>query len=91
MESNHPRTPLQDAALPLSYSGFRQAFSSVCVFAQLRNLERTAGIEPASRRWQRRNLPLRYVRMVGNQWIEHCTPEGAGFTAPLSHQTWRYP
>jgi hypothetical protein len=32
-------------------------------------LERTAGIKPASLRWQRKALSLSYVRMVGEGWI----------------------
>ena len=30
-------------------------------------------------------------RMVGNRGIEPRMRKGAGFTGPLSHQTWRYP
>jgi hypothetical protein len=30
-------------------------------------------------------------RMVGNRGIEPRVRKGAGFTGPLSHQTWRYP
>ncbi len=56
-------------------------------------MERTAGIEPAPRRWQRLSLPLKYVRMdmVGSRGLEPRTRIGAGFTDPLSHPTWRYP
>lgn len=53
-------------------------------------MERPAGNDPASTRWQRVALPLSYSRMVSSQRIELCVPEGGDFTDPLSHQTWRY-
>ena len=31
-------------------------------------MERPAGIEPASQRWQRRHLPLKYGRMIYGGW-----------------------
>ena len=43
------------------------------------------------RRWRLTLLPLNYIRLVGIPWIEHGMHTGAGFTDPLSHQTWRYP
>ncbi|SRR5258708_2776623 len=57
-------------------------------------MARTSGIEPLSLRGQRKALPIYQVRifkMVGNRGIEPRTRKGAGFTGPLSHQTWRYP
>jgi hypothetical protein len=37
------------------------------------------------------DLPATSASMVGNRGIEPRTRKGAGFTGPLSHQTWRYP
>jgi hypothetical protein len=37
------------------------------------------------------DLPATSAMMVGNRGIEPRTRKGAGFTGPLSHQTWRYP
>src|ERR1700716_4164526 len=57
-------------------------------------MARTSGIEPLSWRGQRKALPIYQVRifkMVGNRGIEPRTRKGAGFTGPLSLQTWRYP
>jgi hypothetical protein len=53
-------------------------------------------------RGQRMALPIYQVRefrrlsnnlpkVVGNRGIEPRMRKGAGFTGPLSHQTWRYP
>ncbi len=36
-------------------------------------------------------LPATPARLVGNPGIEPGMHTGAGFTGPLSHQTWRYP
>ena len=56
-----------------------------------KRMERTKGIEPSSTRWQREALPLSYGRVVGGRGIEPRMRIGAGFTDPLSHQTWRHP
>ena len=61
----------------------------------LRKMARTSGIEPLSMRGQRMALPIyqvrKFRRMVGNRGIEPRMRKGAGFTGPLSYQTWRYP
>jgi hypothetical protein len=56
-----------------------------------RELERIPGYGPGSVHWQCTALPLSYIRMVGNRRIGRRVPEGAGFTDPLIHQTWRFP
>ena len=79
MESNHRRARLQRAALPLSYPGNSGADGG--------NRTRITGVAlqgPANR-------PRPHFEMVGNRGIEPRTRKGAGFTGPLSHQTWRYP
>ena len=69
------------------------------------NLARMPIIEIGSPEWRSGARPSSYIRnccvgratrsrrrsVVGNQGIEPCMRKGAGFTAPLSHQTWRYP
>ena len=76
-----------------------------CVCSEImrkQEVARTSGIEPLSMRGQRMALPIYQVRkfgrlleicrwMVGNRGIEPRMRTGAGFTGPLSHQTWRYP
>ena len=79
MGSNHRRARLQRAALPLSYPGNSGADGG--------NRTRITGVAlqgPANR-------PRPHFEMVGNRGIEPRTRKGAGFTGPLSHQTWRYP
>jgi hypothetical protein len=79
MESNHRRARLQRAALPLSYPGNRGADGGnrTCI--------------PGAALQGPANGPRPHFEMVGNRGIEPRTRKGAGFTGPLSHQTWRYP
>ena len=66
--------------------GFEPTFSAlqagaITRFANEARLERAAGIEPASARWQRAALPLSYASVVG-RWMSR-TPcrRGGAFTA----------
>src|SRR5215475_4214204 len=52
---------------------------------------RPARIELASSEWHSEALPIDQGRMVGVPRIELGMHIGAGFTDPLSHQTWRHP
>ena len=52
---------------------------------------RPARIELASSEWHSEALPIDQGRMVGVPRIELGMHIGAGFTDPLSHQTWHYP
>jgi hypothetical protein len=56
----------------------RSAFSA--------ELERPAGIDPASSRRQREALPLSYSRMVGRDRVERPQHRGGAFTAPWARQ-----
>ena len=51
-----------------------------------REMERTAGIKPASERWRRPALSLSYVRMVGSGRNRTSCPAGTAFTAQRPHQ-----
>ncbi len=52
----------------------------------IHELERTAGIKPASERWRRPALSLSYVRMVGSGRNRTSCPAGTAFTAQRLHQ-----
>jgi hypothetical protein len=54
-------------------------------------MARPARIELASSEWHSEALPIDQGRMVGVPRIELGMHIGAGFTDPLSHQTWRHP
>lgn len=62
MELNHLRRRLQRRALPMSYTG---------------EMERPAGNDPASIRWQRMALPLSYGRLVGGGRNRTSCPQGS--------------
>ena len=49
-------------------------------------MERPAGNDPASSRWQREALPLSYGRVVGRDRVELPQRRGGAFTAPWVRQ-----
>ena len=54
-------------------------------------VERPAGNDPASSRWQREALPLSYGRVVGRDRVELPQHRGGAFTAPWVRQYPAYP
>src|SRR5262249_55010465 len=54
-------------------------------------LERPAGNDPASSRWQREALPLSYGRVVGRDRVELPQHRGGAFSAPWGRPYPPYP
>ena len=93
-------TILQGSSAPLcaarALSWFRSTLScsSGRRFHQISlqgEVERPAGNDPASSRWQREALPLSYGRVGGRDRVELPQHRGGAFTAPWVRQYPAYP